>query len=76
MLSTIQTIDFGRQALTEALTAARNWHRARGSHITEDRLQDFSAGFSQGWREAIATLKLHGYTFPDRPIPPHHNGEP
>jgi hypothetical protein len=73
MLSTIQTIDFGQQALT----AARIWHRSRlGPGLTEDRLQDFSAGFSQGWGEAIATLKLHGYTFPDRPIPPHHNGEP
>jgi hypothetical protein len=37
------------------------WHKARNPQLTDARLDDYRAGFQQGWHKAFAHLKLHGW---------------
>ena len=41
-----------------SLSDSIRWHLTIGKH-TDAHLKIFEAGFKAGWREAIATLKLH-----------------
>ncbi len=59
-LTVVQTIDYGQQACKDA----RKWHEIGGKHSPES-LDHFDAGFTDGWRQCLATLKLHGYKFDD-----------
>jgi len=45
----------------QAVQDALSWAKAKTAPISEARLKDFEAGFVAGWRDAIATLKLHGF---------------
>jgi hypothetical protein len=51
-------IAYHDQSLKEQLA----WHKAVSPHLTEKQLDDFSAGFSDGWRKAISAIKLHKIT--------------
>lgn len=39
-------------------TEATDWHKAKGIDDPQ-RLQDFGAGFDQGWRQCLAALRMH-----------------
>jgi len=64
-LDAMDGIRWGEQALSDAL----GWQLANG-HAAPGSTQEaaFRAGFQDGWRQALSTLKLHGViaTF-DRP---------
>jgi hypothetical protein len=55
-MTNIQLID----ALPQIAQEKVDWHKARMPSLTPERIEDFRAGFADGWREAIAYLKLHG----------------
>ena len=61
-LTITQTISYGEQARADA----RKWHESSGRHSPET-LDHFEAGFSDGWRQCLRVLKLHGYEFTDPP---------
>ena len=56
VLSTVVMMDICQSRLTEALL----WHEIN-SHPNEREKSIFRAGFQQGFREALATVRLHGY---------------
>ena len=55
-MTNVQLID----ALPKVAQEQVDWHKARAPHLTTERLEDFRAGFADGWRQAITYLKLHG----------------
>jgi hypothetical protein len=57
MVTNVQLIDACGQGAREQA----EWHKAKSPDLTEARLADFRAGYSQGWRAAISYLKLHGH---------------
>ncbi|KKL15915.1 hypothetical protein LCGC14_2500840 [marine sediment metagenome] len=54
--TTEQMVSFCLSHLADAI----KWHRAN-SNPSDQRIRDFGEGFKQGWREALATAKLHNY---------------
>lgn len=55
-ISTVKMMDICRQKLAEAI----RWHTANSNPNT-DKLDGYYAGYLQGFREALATVRLHGY---------------
>ena len=51
--------DYCREAEAEALA----WHKANGKPTLE-QLAAYSAGFREGWRDALKVARLHGYLNP------------
>lgn len=61
MLSNVQIIDFGDQARKDSIAWLET--KVPGQRLSQERREAYEAGYANGWREAIATLKLHGYQF-------------
>ena len=55
-ISTVKMMDICQSRLTEALL----WHEVN-SNSSEKEKGAFRAGYLQGFREALATVRLHGY---------------
>ncbi len=55
-ISTVKMMDICRQKLAEAT----RWHITNSSPNT-DKLDAYYAGYLQGFREALATVRLYGY---------------
>lgn len=53
-ITDVEVIKWAEQARKDAI----DWAQVICTD-DEDRLRDFSSGFSEGWRQAVATLKLH-----------------
>ena len=49
-------MDICQQKLAEAI----RWHKAN-SKPNAEKLDSYRAGYMQGFREALATVRLHGY---------------
>lgn len=55
-IPTVKMMDICQSKLTEALL----WHEVN-SHPNAEEKRAFRAGYLQGFREALATVRLHGY---------------
>jgi hypothetical protein len=57
-ISTVKMMDICRQKLAEAI----RWHIANSNQAsTTDKTDAYYAGYLHGFREALATVRLHGY---------------
>lgn len=51
-----QSENFREQELADAI----KWHRAVNPKLTEADFAKFAAGFNDGYRKALAAVKMHG----------------
>lgn len=55
-ISTVKMMDICREKLAEAI----RWHIANSNPSTK-KLDAYRVGYMHGFREALATVRLHGY---------------